>query len=551
MPTILEAALSYLNDYKFSIIPLNPSCEETKSKKPLIKWEEFQKRRPTSDEVKGWWTKWPNAMIGIPCGQISGFFALDADSEEAKEKLDSELPDNFLCPIVRTPRPGYHYWMQYQPGIRNSNNGLIHVRGEGGYVVAPPSRKEDGKEYDWIVPISLSLPPPAPPLSLTLLLNDIKELQIEKKPLAKRNETSQSVTSVTISFNKGSRDESLFHLANQLIKSGEREENVRYLLENIAEKICVPPFPLKEIPVKISSALARAHLRERNWQAEVESWVSVTERNWSVTELSRDVTSVTKQDKAAVRMAVKRLKDAGVIEPTGNRNGVYRRVENQAEDIDIFSDSDNPLDLKFPLGIESLVHVMPKSIIIVAGESDAGKTAFLLNFSFLNLDNHAITYFSSEMGPTELKSRIEKFDRPLTDWKKMKFKERTQNFQDVIQPDIINIVDYLELTDEYYKVGGQIKAIFDKLKSGIAIIALQKKMGQELARGGDFTMEKARLYISLSRDNLCKIIKAKNWVNPRLKPTGKQRKFTLYDGCKFFSKSNWQLEGQDEKDENY
>lgn len=540
--SILDAALSYLKDYRFSIIPLSPSCAEEKAKKPLIEWKEFQKRRPTEDEVKAWWKKWPNAMIGIPCGPVSGIFVLDADSEEAKEKLDSELPDSFLCPIVRTPRPGYHYWMQYQNGIRNSNNGLIHCRGEGGYIVAPPSRKDDGRVYTWIVKIMPSLPPPAPPLSLLKLINDNKDLQTGKNPLAKRNEASQSVTSVTISFNKGSRDESLFHIANQLIKSGEREENVRYLLENIAEKICVPPFPLKEIPVKISSALARAHLRERNWQAEVESWVSVTERNWSVTELSRDVTSVTKQDKAAVRMAVKRLKDAGVIEPTGNRNGVYRRVENQTEDIDIFSDSDNPLDLKFPLGIESLVHIMPKSIIIVAGESDAGKTAFLLNFSFLNLDTHAITYFSSEMGPTELKSRIEKFERPLTDWKKVKFKERTQNFQDVIQPDIINIVDYLELTDEFYKVGGQIKAIFDKLKSGIAIIALQKKMGQELARGGDFTMEKARLYISLSRDNICKIIKAKNWVNPRMKPTGKVKSYSLLYGCKFLEKTDWVFE---------
>jgi hypothetical protein len=94
-------------------------------------------------------------------------------------------------------------------------------------------------------------------------------------------------------------------------------------------------------------------------------------------------------------------------------------------------------------------------------------------------------------------------------------------------------------------VGGQIKAIFDKLNKGIALIALQKKIGSELARGGDFTMEKARLYITLSRDNICKIIKAKNWVNSMVKPTGKQRKYILLHGCEFRTKSNWEMEGQE------
>ena len=540
----LEAALAYRRDFNFSIIPLNPSIEEEKSKKPLIKWEEFQKRRASEEEIISWWTRWPDAMIGIVCGSISGIFVLDADSEAAKEHLESLLPESFICPIVQTPRPGWHYWLKNQVGIRNSNNGLIHIRGEGGYVVAPPSKKADGLEYKFLVQPVKNLSPPSIPPLLNKLINDSNALQKGKIDEIGRNETSRSVTSVTISFEKGHRDESLFHLANQLVRSGESKENILYLLENIAEKVCTPPFPIKEIPVKIQSAFDRTHLRERNWQVEVEEWISVTERNWSVTEVQRDVTSVTKQDKAAVRMAVKRLKDAGIIEPVGNRSGVYRRVENKAEEIDIFSDTDTPLNLNYPLGIESLVHTMPKSIIIIAGESDAGKTAFLLNFSSLNLDYYPITYFSSEMGPTELKDRISKFPKSIQDWKKVLFKDRGSNFQDVIEPDKINIIDYLELADDFYKVGGQIKAIFDKLNKGIALIALQKKIGSELARGGDFTMEKARLYITLSRDNICKIIKAKNWVNSMVKPTGKHRKYILLHGCEFRTKSNWEMEGQ-------
>jgi hypothetical protein len=539
----LKAALEY-ESMGYSVIPCNPSEEEEKGKKPFIKWERYQKERAAPEQIKEWWAKWPAAMIGIVTGEISGIFVVDADSEAAKEKIEELLPENFEGPMVKTPRPGYHYYFANHKGILNSNNGVFHVRGSGGFVIAPPSKRSNGLTYSWQIPLKKSLPPPAPPLSLLNIIN-INALQRGKTEEKERNETSRSVTSVTISFDKGSRDESLFHLANQLVKSGESRENILYLLENIAIKVCNPPFPIKEIPIKIQSAFDRTHLRERNWQVEVEEWISVTKRNWSVTEVQRDVTSVTKQDKAAVRMAVKRLKDSGIIEPVTSKSGVYRRVDNTVEEIDIFSDTDNPLNIKYPLGIESFVRTMPKSIVVIAGESDAGKTAFLLNFSSLNLDYYPITYFSSEMGPTELKDRISKFSRPITDWKKILFKERGSNFQDVIEPDKINIIDYLELADDFYKVGGQIKAIFDKLNKGIALIALQKKIGSELARGGDFTMEKARLYITLSRDNICKIIKAKNWVNSMVKPTGKQRKYILLHGCEFRTKSNWEMEGQE------
>ncbi len=90
------------------------------------------------------------------------------------------------------------------------------------------------------------------------------------------------------------------------------------------------------------------------------------------------------------------------------------------------------------------------------------------------MDNHEVHYFSSEMGALELKDRFSKFDRPLNSWK-VKFKERASNFADVIKPDAINIIDFLEVHDEFYKIGGLIKDIYDKLTTGIAVIAIRKK----------------------------------------------------------------------------
>ncbi len=539
----LEAALSYQRDFNFSIIPINPSTEESKSKKPLIKWEEFQKRRASDEEIISWWTQWPDAMIGIVCGSISGIFVLDADSEEAKTKLESLLPESFLCPIVHTPRPGYHYYLQNQDGMRNSNNGLIHCRGEGGYVVAPPSQKDDGSKYVWQISIS-GISPPKPPIKIINILKNQELTNADFKDTDHKaiQQTSTISTKFHISLGQGSRDETFFHVANTLIKGGESEENV-YILLKLLNNSAIPPFPEKELEIKIKSALDRSERRKRNLSREVRDWVDSTFGNIYSTEIQKLLQISTIQEQKTLSMILRRLCDDGMIERL-SKNGTFRKVENKAENIDIFSDTDTPLNLNYPLGIESFVHTMPKSIIIIAGESDAGKTAFLLNFSSLNLDYYPITYFSSEMGPTELKDRISKFQRPFTDWKKVSFKDRGSNFQDVIEPDKINIIDYLELADDFYKVGGQIKAIFDKLNKGIALIALQKKIGSELARGGDFTMEKSRIYITLSRDNICKIIKAKNWVNSMVKPTGKQRKYILLHGCEFRTKSNWEMEGQ-------
>ncbi len=281
----------------------------------------------------------------------------------------------------------------------------------------------------------------------------------------------------------------------------------------------------------------------------IQSWIDITSSYFSITDCFKALHLITKLEQNAGRVAIHRLLNQGVIERNGKKDGIYRRIEAQAEEIDIFSTEDTPLNVLWPLGIEGMVKTMPKSIIVIAGESDAGKTAFCLNFSMMNLDNFKINYFSSEMGPSELKERISKFDRPLIDWKKVIFKERSSDFSDVIDKNSINIIDYLEMSDEFYKVGGQIKSVFDKLDKGIAIICLQKKVGSEFGRGGDFSMEKSRLYISLSRDNICKILKAKNWTNPRMKPAGKHRKYTLYEGCKFFPKSNWMAEGQEKEGE--
>ena len=127
---MLEQAIEYLRKGK-SIIPLR------KDKRPLLnEWREYQTRRPTEQELTDWWLKWPEANIGLVTGKISGVTVIDVDIEHGGTV--EGLPPTL---IVKTGNGGWHYYYQYAEGI-TIGAGLrqgVDFRGDGGFVVAPPS----------------------------------------------------------------------------------------------------------------------------------------------------------------------------------------------------------------------------------------------------------------------------------------------------------------------------------------------------------------------------------------------------------------------------
>ena len=142
----LQAAMDYAGR-GLSVIPVRGE-----DKKPFISWEEYQKRRATPEEIRTWWAKYPKAMIGIVCGEISGIFVIDCDNTEAYERIQKALPDSFLCPIAKTPR-GWHLWFLFALNYKVANRPRVlpgvDIRTTGGYIIAPPSTNAEGKGYAW------------------------------------------------------------------------------------------------------------------------------------------------------------------------------------------------------------------------------------------------------------------------------------------------------------------------------------------------------------------------------------------------------------------
>ncbi len=301
------------------------------------------------------------------------------------------------------------------------------------------------------------------------------------------------------------------------------------------EALCqTPGMSTAEISEDIQDRLAECRAlsegRERTLTEQVREWASVTKGNFLVTDCYRDLHIVTKSNKAAVRVTLGRLVEEGIIERIIGKHGQYRRIEGDCEKMDWKNASMDTVNFSWPGGIERFVSLMPGNVVLIAGEPNAGKTAFLLNTVLMNMARHEIHYFSSEMGASEMKKRLSAFSLSPDDWRFTPW-ERSGDFHDVIRPDAVNIIDYLEIHEDFYRIGGQIKRIFDRLGNGLAIIAIQKNRKTDMGRGGITTLEKPRLCLSMKPGEL-RIVKGKSWVGTT-NPNGLSSRFTLSGGARF------------------
>lgn len=152
---MLDAALTYARN-GFSIFPLQP-----RSKWPMFLYgdEKVERIRATSDpdHIKQLWDEFPDANLGIATGTKSGCFVVDVDGTDGEYSLYrlqdrfGRLPDTAE---VKTGK-GRHIYYETVPGIKSTISKLGHnidVRGESGYVVAPPSIHENGNIYKWWEP---------------------------------------------------------------------------------------------------------------------------------------------------------------------------------------------------------------------------------------------------------------------------------------------------------------------------------------------------------------------------------------------------------------
>ncbi len=149
-PEALEAALDGLAR-GWSVVPIRPG-----GKHPLLRWEVFQARLPTEAEVREWYGRWPEAGVGVVTGRVSGLVVVDVDSAHGGEASLAGLLARY-GPLPETAEAatgggGRHLYFRHPGNELRSRIGMrpgLDLRGDGGLVVAPPSRHPSGRRYAW------------------------------------------------------------------------------------------------------------------------------------------------------------------------------------------------------------------------------------------------------------------------------------------------------------------------------------------------------------------------------------------------------------------
>jgi len=199
------------------------------------------------NQIKQWWISKPEANIGIATGKTSGIVVLDIDPKNGGDesfkqmiKKYGELPKT---PTVITGSKGNHFYFKSPDcEIKNkanlSNYSGIDIRGDGGYIVAPPSLHASGNRYEWLEGHALG----------KIELADMPEWLIEltKQPNKSINQ-SKIIVNDNTDIPEGTRNNTLASIAGSFRQKGLGEEEIFVELQQYNRENCSPPLEDSEI----------------------------------------------------------------------------------------------------------------------------------------------------------------------------------------------------------------------------------------------------------------------------------------------------------------
>jgi bifunctional DNA primase/polymerase-like protein/primase-like protein len=212
------------------------------------------------ERINRWWHRFPDLNIGIATGAVSRVFVLDVDGADGEASLrKSESEHGILPPTVEviTGKGRHCYFQSGKHKIGNSAGQLgagLDIRGDGGYVIAPPSVHPSGRSYAWSVDAASDFA--AAP--------DWLIAKIEAPKAGKVGKALEHWHSVlTEPIRNGERNTTLASIAGKLVHCGLRDVILIYdllMCVNIAR--CEQQLSADEVETIVISIIQR-HLRGR------------------------------------------------------------------------------------------------------------------------------------------------------------------------------------------------------------------------------------------------------------------------------------------------
>ena len=209
--------------------------------------------------VDAWWTAAPTMNVGVATGSRSGIFVVDIDEEAGEqalrelERANGELP----ATVEAITGKGRHVYFRLGDGdpVGNSVSKLgpgLDIRGDEGYVVAPPSIHPSGRKYEWSVDCAAEFADAPDWLHQLVAASSASG---KGKPLEHWHET------LTQPIPNGTRNATLAEICGKLLFHDVNLVLVRDLLICVNATRCEPPMAIEEVET-IAASVARTHLRK-------------------------------------------------------------------------------------------------------------------------------------------------------------------------------------------------------------------------------------------------------------------------------------------------
>lgn len=260
-----RAALSYVRA-GFAVFPLRPGGKEPRTKNGLNDWTDDE------ESVVEVWTAFPDSNVGIVCGEPSGgLLVVDLDLHPERDVYGTDalgewerghggLPET--CTQV-TGSGGYQLLFRVPPGTKaptykNSELG-VDTRGDGGYIVAPPSVHPCGGTYQWEVPPD-ELEPQVADSNVLAFVDACRDRPSAADTEAPRYEAPEVIS-------EGGRNDELTRVCGQAWGKGMDRHLVRDMLHGVNLARCVPPLPPEEVDRIWESITAKPKGHSPEWEA--------------------------------------------------------------------------------------------------------------------------------------------------------------------------------------------------------------------------------------------------------------------------------------------
>jgi hypothetical protein len=206
--------------------------------------------------IQTWWQQRPDSNLAVATGAASGIFVVDLDGLDAEAALRRlEVEHGALPATVEaiTARGRHIYFKWPQEPVRNSASKIgahIDVRGDGGYVLCPPSIHPSGRRYCWSVD------------SADRIADAPAWLLARQKGVPVTTTLSAEWRTLIEGVSEGARDCSVARLAGHLLRHHVNAFVTLGLLQTWNAANCMPPLPPADIE-RIVNSIAAKELRRR------------------------------------------------------------------------------------------------------------------------------------------------------------------------------------------------------------------------------------------------------------------------------------------------